>query len=355
MPQTGRRSGVTCGKTFRVRTSFPGRIGLCVCVLCRPDPADGGYGVPWPVIVFVRFSGTGERTLRLCCVCDRPPIAPAGLTLLPAPPAPQDITDSPHIRGKLPDKGQMHAICNQQVWRIRQASARVAAEMGAPQLITSIPGRRRHCVHLDAYIRKSVRQERRSRGSLKVRRLPRAGVATMDRRPPPPPPSSSSSPLSIHVTTFEAPPAAAATPLWQRADASGHPADRHRTQRHSAPPAPVLFVDESEAQAPRERTYSFRCNACGVTATPQTRAGPDGPATLCNRYALTTRCVCVCVRCVWISRSGRGAADFNQDDYHLGNHAHRLAIPSADSFCMLNLIAAVRAGGGSAGENFRLW
>lgn len=121
----------------------------------------------------------------------------------------------------------------------------------------------------------------------------------MDRRTPPPP---SPSPLSIHVTTFAHATPAAATAVWQRTEADAAGGDQ--TQRHSAPPAPVLFVDESEAQAPRERTYSFRCNACGVTATPQTRAGPDGPATLCNRYALTTWCVCVRARGGWISRSG---------------------------------------------------
>lgn len=55
-----------------------------------------------------------------------------------------------------------------------------------------------------------------------------------------------------------------------------------------APSSPVSFIDDRPAKRRPVFLAEFVCMNCGVTSTPQARAGPAGPATLCNR------CVTLC-------------------------------------------------------------
>lgn len=96
------------------------------------------------------------------------------------------------------------------------------------------------------------------------------GDLELMQRPPPPPPLS--------LTNYSS------------ASAGGAPRTQSAPPLTQPPPSPagwpVLFVDESGSQAARRECFPFACSACGATSTPQTRSGPSGPGTLCNRYIL---------------------------------------------------------------------
>lgn len=47
--------------------------------------------------------------------------------------------------------------------------------------------------------------------------------------------------------------------------------------------SPFSFIADRPAKRPTYKA-EFVCVNCGVTSTPQARAGPAGPATLCNRF-----------------------------------------------------------------------
>lgn len=50
-------------------------------------------------------------------------------------------------------------------------------------------------------------------------------------------------------------------------------------------PIPINFISENEtAHHAEPKAFSFLCRACGLTTTTQTRSGPEGPGTLCNKY-----------------------------------------------------------------------
>lgn len=50
----------------------------------------------------------------------------------------------------------------------------------------------------------------------------------------------------------------------------------------------TAFVPLSSERILREpKEFAFDCRACGLTSTTQTRSGPHGPGTLCNRCLLT--------------------------------------------------------------------
>lgn len=94
-------------------------------------------------------------------------------------------------------------------------------------------------------------------------------------------PRRHAAPLSVPVIVFVPDPA---YPTSACAD-DAPPATELQT------PPPINFISENVTSHSEAKAFAFLCRMCGLTMTTQTRTGPDGPATLCNKCASPLQCL----------------------------------------------------------------